>query len=200
MGENLRRIPPGFVMVAALLFFIPYLWKFFRRRQRECLTTAALLLAAWGWQQLPFMRPADAALSPTVSLVSAGRRVYISEGCIHCHSQYVRPASRDEILWGPAADVTARRAEEPPLIGNRRQGPDLTEIGNRRSAWWLKAHFMNPAMLSHDSPMPAYAFLFEDGRGTALIAYLQASSVVYPRILSPDRLCTRRFHCLPPCG
>jgi cytochrome c oxidase cbb3-type subunit 2 len=64
--------------------------------------------------------------------------------------------------------------EAPPLIGNRRQGPDLTEIGNRRSALWLWAHFMNPPMLSHNSPMPAYAYLFADERGEALLAYMRS--------------------------
>jgi len=33
---------------------------------------------------------------------------------------------------------------------------------------------MNPAMLSHDSPMPAYAYLFADERGAALLAYMRS--------------------------
>jgi cytochrome c oxidase cbb3-type subunit 2 len=33
---------------------------------------------------------------------------------------------------------------------------------------------MNPAMLSHDSPMPAYAYLFADERGEALLAYMRS--------------------------
>jgi cytochrome c oxidase cbb3-type subunit 2 len=65
-------------------------------------------------------------------------------------------------------------AEVPPLIGNRRQGPDLAEIGNYRSALWLKAHFINPSGVSHNSVMPSYAYLFSDARGAALIAYLQS--------------------------
>ena len=114
-----------------------------------------------------------AAAGRGCAAASFGREVYISEGCMHCHSPYVRPNSNDEIMWGPSSDVQVRRSERPPLIGNRHQGPDLTEVGNRRSAPWLRAHFMNPAMLSHDSPMPAYAYLFADERGDALIAYMK---------------------------
>jgi len=156
------------------LFFMFHFWNYLRERKRELLTTAVLLLTAWGLQN-GLRAPEAKALAPeATSLVEHGQRVYIAEGCIHCHSQYVRPNSMDEIMWGPAADVVVRRAEEPPLIGNRRQGPDLTEVGNRRSALWLRAHFMNPAILSHGSSMPTYAHLFTDGRGEALLAYLQS--------------------------
>ncbi|MDB6022203.1 MAG: Cbb3-type cytochrome oxidase, cytochrome c subunit [Pedosphaera sp.] len=174
MAENLRRIPPTFVGLAALLFFAPHLWDYFRERKRELLATAALLLAAWGMQNLLGSSDAPASAPQRISQANLGRQVYISEGCIHCHSQYVRPHSSDEIMWGPVADVVTRRTEEPPLIGNRRQGPDLTEVGNRRSSLWLKAHFMNPAMLSPHSPMPVYAHLFADERGEALLAYVQS--------------------------
>jgi cytochrome c oxidase cbb3-type subunit 2 len=33
---------------------------------------------------------------------------------------------------------------------------------------------MNPAMLSHGSPMPSYAHLFADERGEALVAYMES--------------------------
>lgn len=172
MAENLRHIPPTFVLGASLLFFVPWLWSFFRLRKREVLTMVVLLLAAFGLQQvLPAPSPSTPQ-SPADSLVHLGREIYIAEGCIHCHSQYVRPDSNEEIMWGPTANVDLRRAEQPPLIGNRRHGPDLTEVGNRRSALWLRAHFVNPAMLSHDSPMPGYTYLFGDERGEALIAYM----------------------------
>jgi cytochrome c oxidase cbb3-type subunit 2 len=159
---------------AGFLYFAFHFWNYFRGRKRELLTTAVLLLAAWEWQKLLLSPVAKVSTREAVSLVKRGREVYIAEGCIHCHSQYVRPNSRDEIMWGPVADVVVRRTEEPPLIGNRRHGPDLTEVGNRRSALWLKAHFMNPAKVSQDSPMPAYAHLFADERGEALLAYMQS--------------------------
>ena len=174
MAENLRRVPPAFVLGAALLFFTFLFWHYFRARKRELLATAGLLLVARGLQNALLSIKATESTPEKSSLAAYGRQVYIAEGCIHCHSQYVRPHSSDEISWGPVADVVASRGEAPPLIGNRRQGPDLTKVGARRSALWLKAHFMDPAMTSHDSPMPAYAHLFTNGRGEALVAYMQS--------------------------
>lgn len=103
-----------------------------------------------------------------------GRRVYIEEGCMHCHSQYVRPDgfTHDDLWWGPARPID--RKERPPMVGNRRQGPDLSTIGVRRSAEWLKQHFLHPEIVRPGSRMPSYAHLFAEGvtRGDDLIAYL----------------------------
>ena len=77
-------------------------------------------------------------------------------------------------MWGPVNPFEELRQEHPPLIGNRRQGPDLAEVGSRRSALWLKAHFFNPPEVSGASIMPSYAFLFRDRRGDDLVAYLES--------------------------
>jgi cytochrome c oxidase cbb3-type subunit 2 len=45
-------------------------------------------------------------------------------------------------------------------------------VGGRRSPSWLKAHFFDPTEVSGASIMPSYAFLFHDGRGDDLVAYL----------------------------
>ena len=174
MGENLRRIPAWFVLSAAILFIVPALWKFLRARKRELTTTASLFAATWVLTK--FTAPAALAhnQSSFTSRVEQGRQVYIAEGCIHCHSQYVRPGSSDELMWGAATDANVSRAEQPPLIGNRRQGPDLTNVGNRRSPLWLKMHFISPASVSYHSPMPSYAYLFDDNRGEALLAYVES--------------------------
>jgi cytochrome c oxidase cbb3-type subunit 2 len=79
-------------------------------------------------------------------------------------------------MWGPASELEKIKAEQPPLIGNRRQGPDLSDVGTRRSAQWLRIHFLNPREISYKSPMPGYAYLFNDSRGDDLIAYLQTLS------------------------
>lgn len=173
MGENLRRVPPEFVAGAALLFLFPWGWKFLAARKRELGATTGLLIAAWSLQALT-AKPKMAAGSDT--LLERGRQVFISEGCINCHSQYVRPGTADVLMWGPTISTKVVLAEVPPLIGNRRQGPDLAEIGSRRSALWLKTHFINPSGVSHDSIMPSYAYLFAKGDqcGPALVAYLQS--------------------------
>ena len=107
-------------------------------------------------------------------LIAAGRRVYIAEGCIHCHSQYVRPGTPDVLLWGPAHLLSEVLAESPPLLGNRRQGPDLANVANRRSPEWHRLHLISPRTVSPGSRMPSFAHLFRDNdpRGEALLAYL----------------------------
>jgi cytochrome c oxidase cbb3-type subunit 2 len=77
-------------------------------------------------------------------------------------------------MWGPTKSLAALHSQRPPLIGNRRQGPDLAEVGGRCSALWLKMHFFNPAEVSGSSIMPSYGFLFRDQRGNDLVAYLKS--------------------------
>jgi cytochrome c oxidase cbb3-type subunit 2 len=171
MGQNLGYVPPVFVLVSGaviLLPRIPWLLKFLLRRKRELGLTVAMLLVAFYLDRVV----ADVRVSPPLSQVERGRRVYISEGCINCHSQYVRANTADVLMWGPAEPLQQVRQEQPPLIGNRRQGPDLAEVGGRRSALWLKAHFYDPPEVSGASIMPSYAFLFRDQRGDDLVAYL----------------------------
>ena len=170
MAQNVGRIPPGFVCVAGAVVLLPGLFKALRRRVREVAVTLVVAGAALLVDRLITPRPASAPLSP----VERGRQVYIAEGCIHCHSQYVRPNTADVSMWGPADTIQDVRRQNPPLIGNRRQGPDLSEVGGRRSALWLKAHFLNPAEVSGASIMPPFGFLFRDQRGDDLVAYLES--------------------------
>ncbi len=113
----------------------------------------------------------DAAGLETAA-AARGRRVYVQEGCINCHSQYVRPRSRDVELWGPYRPPAS--GEKPPLYGNRRQGPDLTNVGSRRGKVWQRLHLIEPRTVSPASRMPSYAYLFAEGdrRGDDLVAYL----------------------------
>ncbi len=170
MGQNLGHVPPLFVAAAGAAVLLPQLNKVFRPRARELGLIAFVMLAAFFANR--FLLAVDR--SPQLTQVERGRQVYISEGCIHCHSQYVRPNSPDVLMWGPVQSIQELRDEHPPLIGNRRQGPDLTNVGSRRSALWLKAHFYNPARVSGSSIMPSYGFLFRDERGDDLVAYLES--------------------------
>lgn len=108
------------------------------------------------------------------ALIRRGRAVYVAEGCIHCHSQYVRPHTADADRWGPVHPLAEVEAPRPPLLGNRRQGPDLQNVGARRSAEWQRLHLQTPRALTAGSRMPAYARLFRAGwpEGEALVAYL----------------------------
>jgi cytochrome c oxidase cbb3-type subunit 2 len=168
MGQHLGSVPPAFVFIAGLVVLFPALFRLARHRARELALTAALLLAAFYVYRIGLALD----VSPQLSQIDRGRQVYISEGCIHCHSQYVRPNSPDVLLWGPVETIAELRQQQPPLIGNRRQGPDLSQAGGRRSPLWLRAHFFNPAEVSGVSIMPAFGFLFADRRGNDLVAYL----------------------------
>jgi mono/diheme cytochrome c family protein len=170
MGQNLGHVPPAFVLLAGLLILAPGPFAVLRQRKREITVTLGILLAAWGIERAT---SAAQRSPPGLSAVERGRKVYIAEGCINCHSQYVRPHTADVLMWGPVEGLEELRQQKPPLIGNRRQGPDLAEVASRRSALWLRAHFYDPSQVSHASFMPSYAYLFHDSRGDDLLAYLK---------------------------
>ena len=141
------------------------------RRKIFSLLFAAGLLGQLGAEPLP----ADP--------IAAGRQVYLAEGCINCHSQYVRPGTSDAERWGPQRPLADALAQTPPLLGNRRQGPDLQNIANRRSREWQRLHLLDPRAVTPGSRMPAYAHLFAAGdpRGEALLAYLGSLGVATTR-------------------
>ena len=171
MGQNLGHVPPLFVAAAgAAVLLATTVFGVCANARESWGLSSVVILAAFSLYQFFFAGDA----TPQLAQVERGRQVYISEGCIHCHSQYVRPNSPDVLMWGPIKSIAELRAENPPLIGNRRQGPDLAEVGSRRSALWLKAHFYNPAEVSGSSIMPSFGFLFRDGRGDDLVAYLES--------------------------
>jgi cytochrome c oxidase cbb3-type subunit 2 len=168
MAETLERVPPAFVIGSGAVVGLAWISTNLRRL-RESLAVGLVAIIAWfGWPKPePHIQTA----------FEQGRNVYLSEGCVHCHSQYVRPGSADEEIWGPARQLEEVMKNEPVLIGNRRQGPDLTHVGARRSEAWLRAHFIDPRALVPGSQMPNYAHLFADGRGDALIRYLRESGI-----------------------
>lgn len=115
------------------------------------------------------------------SALELGRKVYIGEGCWHCHSQFVRPVSNEDLRWGPVSKSWEyqNRLQRPVMFGTRRVGPDLSREGGRRSNDWHAVHFFKPDMLSPQSPMPQYSWLFDgapdqpNARGLALMTYVQ---------------------------
>ncbi len=173
MGQHLGYVPTAFVVVASAAVLGPWTFSLARTRRLELAVLASVLLLTFGIRRALQL---DQISGDGMTQVERGRRVYIAEGCIHCHSQYVRPGTRDVVMWGPMQTAAQVRAQKPPLIGNRRQGPDLSEVGSRRSALWLKAHFIDPREVSHGSFMPSYEPLFEqpNPRGDDLVAYLQS--------------------------
>ncbi|MCA9178326.1 MAG: cbb3-type cytochrome c oxidase subunit II [Planctomycetales bacterium] len=123
----------------------------------------------------------EASEENCVKALRLGRQVYVGEGCWHCHSQFVRPVSNDSRRFGAVSETWEYQNElqRPVMFGTRRVGPDLTREGGRRGSDWHAVHFFRPKIVSTDSPMPEYPWLFDGApdkpnkRGIALITYIQ---------------------------
>ncbi|MDB6165717.1 MAG: hypothetical protein JWQ83_857 [Lacunisphaera sp.] len=166
-ADNLHTVPAWFIGVAATVLLVALL-------ARRLMRPPMAGVAAGGLVLLLSIAAAPRAKGAGAEVVAQGRQVFIREGCIHCHSQYARPDTADEDRWGPARPLTAATAQIPPLFGNRRQGPDLQNVGARRNAEWNRVHLISPRAITPGSRMPSYARLFAPGHteGGALLAYL----------------------------
>ena len=105
--------------------------------------------------------PPTAGLRPYTPQEQHGRDVYVSEGCAYCHTQNVRPLKQDLVFGRPtvAGDYAY---DTPELLSDHRNGPDLTNIGNRQpSETWQYIHLWDPRAVVQDSIMPRYTWLFE---------------------------------------
>ncbi|MBI2619593.1 MAG: cbb3-type cytochrome c oxidase subunit II [Ignavibacteriales bacterium] len=95
-----------------------------------------------------------------------GRKIYIREGCLYCHSQQVRPegfGSDDDRFWGRPSVPGDYVYDKPHLLGTMRTGPDLMNIGVRQpSVDWHLIHLYNPRLVSPGSIMPPYPWLFNE--------------------------------------
>ncbi|MBT8339601.1 MAG: c-type cytochrome [Desulfatitalea sp.] len=103
---------------------------------------------------------------------AAGRKLYIANGCVYCHSQSIR-----SIDWGLGAERIAQAGDYiqdyPILLGSQRTGPDLSQAGGEHPDDWQIAHFMNPRYTRPLSLMPPFAFL-GDARLGLLTRYVQS--------------------------
>jgi hypothetical protein len=109
-----------------------------------------------------------------------GKANYIAEACWHCHSQFVRPVSKEDLRFGPVSTPEEYQNEMnlPHLFGTRRVGPDLIRVAGLRSNDWHMAHLYDPRSVAPYSVMPSYPWFFDEDkrpteRALALVAYLQ---------------------------
>ncbi len=116
-------------------------------------------------------RPSDIWRPPT-PLEAKGRLLYKANGCMYCHTQYIR-----SVDWGLGAERIARPGDYylqvPPFLGSTRTGPDLSQEGGEHPDDWHAAHFFNPRFTRPESIMPLFGFL-KPGETRALIAYVQS--------------------------
>ncbi len=89
---------------------------------------------------------------------AAGRKIYIANGCVYCHSQSIRA-----IDWGFGAERIAQPGDyvgdEPILLGSARTGVDLSQEGGEHPDDWHIAHFTNPRYTRPSSIMPPFKWL-----------------------------------------
>lgn len=118
---------------------------------------------------------------PAHEVFAAGAEIYQSEGCAYCHTQVIRdPRAGDDIYklgWGKVQSGAVDKAEETPLarvslphdyvgekyapIGIERTGPDLSNVGYRRSdPAWHHMHLYNPKSVTTWSTMPSMKHLY----------------------------------------
>ena len=103
---------------------------------------------------------------------AAGRKIYIANGCVYCHTQSVRT-----IDWGVGAERIAEAGDyvkdHPILLGSQRTGPDLSQQGGEHPDDWHIAHFVNPRFTSPNSIMPNFDHLGME-KLNQLTAYVQS--------------------------
>ncbi|HEX3000557.1 MAG TPA: cbb3-type cytochrome c oxidase subunit II [Armatimonadota bacterium] len=106
------------------------------------------------------------------SIEARGREHYKANGCLYCHTQFIRPQD-----WGIGAERIAEAGDyyrqSPPLLGSERTGPDLSEEGGEHPNDWHLAHFINPRFTRPRSLMPRFAFIGSSDLNE-LTAYLQS--------------------------
>lgn len=107
---------------------------------------------------------------PLTDAEFAGLKTYLSEGCVYCHTQQVRPLEMDAVYGRPSVpgDYAYLNAigpfspNAPAVLGSQRTGPDLTSVGQRQgSEVWQLMHLYNPRSVVPSSVMPAFPWLFE---------------------------------------
>ena len=115
--------------------------------------------------------------SRELGLAIQGRAVYISLGCVSCHTQQVRPAGQGSDIargYGTRPSVARDYSQQAQvLLGDRRIGPDLANYGARAKDL-ASVH----AAIQHNGQ---FVFLYSGAknevaseRAIALAAYLQS--------------------------
>jgi len=106
--------------------------------------------------------PTIESVRPYSPLELAGRDIYISEGCVNCHSQMVRPFREETLRYGEFSKAGEYVYDRPFLWGSRRIGPDLLRVGGKYPDMWHYNHLLDPRSTSPASLMPEYDHLFEE--------------------------------------
>lgn len=105
--------------------------------------------------------------------VTRGREIYKREGCVYCHTQFVRYQDREMGEMVEAGDYVY---ETPHLLGTERTGPDLSNEGGKFPDAWQRAHLIQPRSVKPGSIMPSFSYLTPHELND-LVAYIQSLGV-----------------------
>jgi mono/diheme cytochrome c family protein len=116
-------------------------------------------------------------------LEAEGRRLFYSNGCNYCHTQYVR---LEDTAMGAVSEGGNYVFDNPMILGSERTGPDLSYVGRKRGEAWEIAHLKSPRDFSPNSIMPKFDFL-ADAQLQAIAAYLFSlgDRVAQSRMITP---------------
>ncbi|MDZ7579118.1 MAG: cbb3-type cytochrome c oxidase subunit II [Deltaproteobacteria bacterium] len=142
------------------------------------ITAGALVILALIVFIMVFMPYAQQDTTPSeiwrdrVQVEREGRKIYVANGCVYCHSQSIRA-----IDWGFGAERIAQAgdyvSDEPILLGSQRTGVDLSQAGGEHPDDWHIAHFINPRTTRPSSIMPPFRWLGKE-KIITLTQYIQS--------------------------
>lgn len=102
------------------------------------------------------------AVQPYTPLELEGRDIYISEGCVGCHSQMIRPFRSETERYGEYSKAGEFVYDHPFLWGSKRTGPDLHRVGQKYPDSWHFNHMYDPRSMAPGSIMPPYPWLLQE--------------------------------------
>ena len=116
------------------------------------------------WQMMFFNPPISTNMAPLTVSAWRGREVFLTNGCLYCHSGYVRPQDVREGLYYLYSRVSlpgdfTTTDSSPNLFGTARIGPDLEQEAGQHPIDWETAHFNDPRFVDPLSIMPRFSFL-----------------------------------------
>jgi cytochrome c oxidase cbb3-type subunit 2 len=129
------------------------------------------------FQMMFFTPPVSDNWSPLTASAIEGRKVFVANGCLYCHSGYTRPQDvRAGLMYlypriSLPGDFVSNDSS-PNVFGTARIGPDLSQESGFHPDDWERAHFSDPRFVEPMSIMPRFSFL-KDQQVEDLSAYLQ---------------------------
>ncbi|MFC4873674.1 cytochrome-c oxidase, cbb3-type subunit I [Negadavirga shengliensis] len=103
--------------------------------------------------------PTISSVEPYTPLELQGRDLYISNGCVGCHSQMIRPFRSETERYGEYSKAGEFVYDRPFLWGSKRTGPDLQRVGGKYPDSWHYHHMVDPRTMSPGSLMPPYPWM-----------------------------------------